>query len=150
MQYIFTSRGHERLSLPLPPSLPPPSLPPQCARYAIDQTGKPEMLFPGVGMALIAVISMSIAHAKLDASKDSYLVNGMPATDKSALLGGGYVGGGMKSSVGSSGGSLDTYVVRRLPPPCSSHFRLFFSRTRLRRTHRPYFPKRRIAKFEQL
>jgi len=78
--------------------------------YAIDQTGKPEMLFPGVGMALIAVISMSIAHAKLDASKDSYLVNGMPATDKSALLGGGYVGGGMKSSVGSSGGSLDTYV----------------------------------------
>jgi len=79
--------------------------------YAIDQTGKPEMLFPGVALALVAVVAMSVAHAKLDASKDNYLVNGIPASDKSALLGGGGSSGGMKGSVGSSGGSLDTYMA---------------------------------------
>lgn len=55
-----------------------------------------------------------MAHAKLEISKDSYLVNGIHATDKSALLGGGYIGG-MKGSVGSSGGSLDTHT-----PPVNS------------------------------
>ena len=74
----------------------------------IDQTGDPRFLFPGVGLALVAVIAMSFAHSKFDAVKAVYHINGA-ASQTSALLGQGYTGG-MSGSVGSSGGSLDTYT----------------------------------------
>ena len=37
--------------------------------YLIDQTGDPYMLFPGVGLAFIAVVCMAAAHSKLEAAR---------------------------------------------------------------------------------
>jgi len=38
--------------------------------YLIDQTGDPYLLFPGVALALVAVVCMSAAHAKLEAARE--------------------------------------------------------------------------------
>jgi hypothetical protein len=77
--------------------------------YVIDQTGNPYFLFPGVGLALMAVIAMAVAHAKMDAGSEGGMdggrVNTGPTDAKTALLGGS--GGDNYYAANTTGGSGD-------------------------------------------
>eukprot|EP00035_Acanthoeca_spectabilis_P027151 m.465540 g.465540 ORF g.465540 m.465540 type:complete len:402 (+) comp24319_c0_seq1:197-1402(+) len=69
--------------------------------YLIDEAGRPEYLFPGVGLGLLAIIAMSLAHRQKDMdARHSHSINqgrgqsareqggGPPrVTEKSSLLG---------------------------------------------------------------